>query len=80
MIATPAKPTMVALQRLMPTVSCRTSIAKTVTKKLLAKLIAAASASGRWTTAVKPDSIATNQNLPDEDNLHYRQVRSRQFD
>ena len=64
MIRTPMKPTMVTDQRRMPTVSFRKIIASTVVNKVLAKLMAVASASGMYTKAVNPAAIAMTPNIP----------------
>ena len=58
------KPTMVTDQRRIPTVSLRKIIASTVVNKVLAKLMAVASASGMYTKAVNPDAIAMTPNIP----------------
>lgn len=62
MIKTPKKPTATAPQRRMPTFSFRIQIAKIVTKKLFAKPMAVASASGMFTTAWNPHNMATSAN------------------
>ena len=59
MTITPRKPTMVAPHRLMSTTSLRMMMASNVANMAREKLIAVASAKGRWTIAVNPVVMAT---------------------